>query len=145
MRTHLAVVVDETEVPGIARLRHRWDPLMAAGVPPHITVAYPEEFTDTRPLISRANKAARALGPFLVHLRDPAVFGGHSDRGLYVSVDDPGGSRQMLRTMLLLAPPFTAMDIAPRLTVVHPRTSQQGLLAWDDVRRLQFEQVLTVS
>lgn len=63
-RTHLAFVFDEAVVPELAALRHRFDPVMAAGVPPHTTVVYPEEYTDVELLIEWAEAIAARTKPF---------------------------------------------------------------------------------
>ena len=58
-RTHLTLRFNESDAGDLAELRHRYDPVMAAGVGPHVTVVYPEEFNDLDVLMGRARDLAR--------------------------------------------------------------------------------------
>ncbi len=58
------MVFAESELPAIAAARHRWDPGMATGAPPHVTLVYPEEFDDVDLLSNRAEEAASQFGLF---------------------------------------------------------------------------------
>lgn len=128
-RTHLMFVFDESAMAELASLRHRFDPVMAAGVPPHTTVAYPEEFTDLDLLIERAKDITATTDPFTMHGTRFVTDGDQGQGGVFLELADPSGSWQHLRHHLL-APPFTPLDVRPHLTMVHPRTSDRGTEAW---------------
>ena len=49
-----------------------------------------------------------------------------------VSVSDPSGSWHALRHQLLV-PPFEPLAKSPHITIVHPRTSDQGKAASDEL------------
>ncbi|MDD9935159.1 MAG: hypothetical protein OXT09_16220 [Myxococcales bacterium] len=72
-RRHLMFLLDESEQLELARLRHAWDPRMAAGVPPHVTLVYPEETNDERLLLERGASLASASSPFALTLGLSAI------------------------------------------------------------------------
>nr|WP_269091209.1 2'-5' RNA ligase family protein [Actinopolymorpha cephalotaxi] len=105
-------------------LRRRWDPLMAARAPAHVTVTYPEETGDDELLLRRAARVAADTPRFRLGLA--AVFaedGGHG--GVFLSVEDVDGGWARLRRHLL-APPFRPVGFPPHVTVAHPRTAPDG-------------------
>ena len=133
LRTHLMFLVPHLEHPRIVELRRRWDPAMAAGVPPHITVAYPEEHQrQLELLVERAAEVAVITPPFPLELGPVAAHDGGAG-GVFVAVADPTGSWQDLRKRIL-TPPFDALPLEPHLTLVHPRTSDRGEEAWRALR-----------
>ena len=133
-RVHLTFVLDEAALPIIAAERHRWDPAMATGVPPHVTLVYPEEFNDHRQiLVDRAEDAAAMVGPFALHLDGLVTHGDRGESGVFAAVSDPTGSWQRLR-QTIVRPPLEPRDVAPHVTVVHPRTSDRGAAAWSQLQ-----------
>lgn len=97
---------------------------MAAVVPAHVTVAYPEEVTDENLLLRRAKGCLGTVSPF--RLRLGGVIAAEAGRGgVFVAVHDVDGGWTDLRRRLLAAP-MTALDVPAHVTVAHPRTSTQG-------------------
>ena len=105
---------------------------MAAGVPPHVTLVYPEEVTDEALLVERAHRAAEAFCPFTVTL-GPVVADEDGHGGVFASVGDPTHSWNDLRQRIL-EPPFRRVDVHPHATIVHPGTSNEGPAAWGQER-----------
>jgi 2'-5' RNA ligase superfamily len=105
---------------------------MARVVPAHVTVTYPEEITDERLLLNRAERQLDTVTPF--RLRLGAVFAEDEGRGgAFVAVDDiDGGWAEMRRR--LLAEPMTPVDFPAHLTVAHPRTSRRGTACYAALR-----------
>jgi hypothetical protein len=98
--------------------------MMAAVVPAHVTVTYPEETTDEDLLLHRAELLTGTVAPF--RLRLGGVFAVDQGRGgVFVAVHDTDGGWADLRRRLL-AEPMTALDIPAHATVAHPRTSTRG-------------------
>lgn len=128
MRRHLTIVVGEATVPEVAAARHRWDPVMAAGVPPHASVIYPEDHDDLDALLTRARAVCPATPPFVLTL-GAVTADADGAGGVFVALDDPTGGWSRLRRALL--PAAGALHgIGPHLTIVHPRTSSRGPEAW---------------
>lgn len=132
VRRHLMFVFEEDELSEIADMRRRWDPIMARGVPPHVTLAYPEEFDDQELLLERARVAGTAIGPFSLVCGEVVACDGGAN-GVFLAVEDASGSWNELRKSLL-STPFSRFDVLPHLTIVHPRTSDRGAAAWRDLR-----------
>ena len=143
-RVHLTIGFDDADLPAIAEARRQWDPDMARGVPPHVTLAYPEEFDAETLLVYRAADAATKFGPFSMHASGVFVDGDDGIGGLFCAVSDPSKSWAGLRR-LILQPPFSPHDVAPHITIVHPRTSARGAQAWDALRGSEFDYPLTVT
>ncbi len=129
-RTHLTLSFDAAAVGEVAELRHTYDPAMAATVGPHVTVAYPEEFTDLELLMTRARTIAERTCPFVLIGTGFVTEGDDGEGGVFIDLDDPTGSWTELRRQLL-APPFAPIGVRPHMTIVHPRTSNLGPLAWE--------------
>jgi hypothetical protein len=59
-RHHLTILVPDGAVRDrVEPERSRWDPTMAAGVPAHVSVVYPEEVVDFDALLERVPVATR--------------------------------------------------------------------------------------
>ncbi|HEY0697304.1 MAG TPA: 2'-5' RNA ligase family protein, partial [Micromonospora sp.] len=124
MRRHLCVVPTGPGIDVVRRWRHAWDPVMAAVVPAHVTVAYPEETVDEELLLRRAQRCVGTVGPFRLRLGE--VFAADAGRGgVFLAVHDVDGAWAGLRRRLLAAP-MTPVDFPAHLTIVHPRTSSRG-------------------
>jgi len=132
VRRHLTIVLSDDAAGEVAGFRHRWDPLMAAGVPPHISLVYPEEYDDTDLLVQRAREQIPRFEAFAMELAD-VVAEDDGAGGVFVSVVDRAGKWHALRDALL-APPWRRLGIPPHVTVVHPRTSDRGPEAWRSLR-----------
>ncbi|WP_199547138.1 2'-5' RNA ligase family protein [Streptomyces sp. N35] len=128
-RRHLCVALAGVE--RIERWRGEWDPVMAAAVPAHVTVVYPEETTDEALLIGRAEQYCATSAPFRLGLGEVrAVDDGRG--GVFVAVDDVEGGWARLRAQLL-APPLRPLGIPAHVTLAHPRTSERGPLCWAEL------------
>jgi hypothetical protein len=127
-RHHVAVRPPAAVAAPLQRWRVRFDPVMAARAPAHVTVVYPEELPD--PALQVARAAAVARPPFRLALGAVRRSGGW----VGVAVEDVDGGWAGLRAELL-APPFGPLDVGPpHLTIVHPRTSDAAEAAWHALR-----------
>lgn len=113
MRRHLCVLPVGPAVERVERWRRAWDPAMAAVVPAHVTVTYPEEAADEELLLRRAG--AGLGGAFRLRLGE--VFA--AEGGVFVAAEDLDGGWTRMRNRLLDAP----LDFPAHMTVAHPRTS----------------------
>jgi hypothetical protein len=121
---HMCVIVAGAAAEPVQQWRHTWDPVMAALVPAHVTVTYPEEIVDEALLLRRAESCLGAMSPFQLRLGE--IFTDHGGRGgVFVAVHDVEAGWSGLRRQLL-AEPMTPLDVPPHVTVAHPRTSTQG-------------------
>ena len=91
---------------------------MAALVPAHVTVTYPEETPDESLLLRRAEKIAGETPPFRLRVGTPFT----AESGVFLTVDDVEAGWSTLKRRLL-TPPMTPVDFPPHVTVAHPRTS----------------------
>jgi 2'-5' RNA ligase superfamily protein len=124
MRRHMCVIVTGAAAEPVQQWRHTWDPVMAALVPAHVTITYPEETVDEDLLLRRAESCLGAVVPFRLGLGE--VFSDTGGRGgVFVAVHDIEAGWSGLRRRLL-AEPMTPFDVPPHVTVAHPRTSTQG-------------------
>ncbi|MDD9946442.1 MAG: NUDIX domain-containing protein [Myxococcales bacterium] len=138
-RRHPMFLLDEDAPAELVRLRERWDPSMAARVPPHVTLAYPEETSDERLLLQRAAAVARDISPFTITLGPLAAKDGGRG-GVCVSVGDPTGSWSHMRAQLL-RPPLLRLEVSAHATIVHPRTSNRGAEAWGELSTRELGEV----
>ncbi len=134
-RTHFTFVFADADVPDLAALRHRFDPDMAAIVPPHVTAVYPEEHANLHMLVERARSVTTKLSPFTLTGVDFVSDSDAGDVAVFVTLDDASGTLQKLRNKLLS--PASSIRVIPiHLTIVHPRTSVRG----DEARDLLADQ-----
>ncbi|WTX00803.1 2'-5' RNA ligase family protein (plasmid) [Streptomycetaceae bacterium NBC_01309] len=125
VRRHLMAVLPDTAVAELVLWRQSWDPVMAAVVPAHVTIVYPEETADEALLLERADEQFAGTAPFRLRLGEVVAAGDGRD-GVFVSVSDVDGTWGELRRRLLV-PPMTRLRVVPaHATVVHPRTSGRG-------------------
>jgi hypothetical protein len=124
VRRHLCLTLTGPVTGQVERWRHRWDPAMAAVVPAHVTVTYPEETTDEQLLLHRAARHTATTAPFRLRLGQVIADDGGRG-GVFIAVHDVDGGWAALRRQLLVAP-MTPLDVAPHVTVAHPRTSTRG-------------------
>ncbi|OLF14813.1 2'-5' RNA ligase family protein [Actinophytocola xanthii] len=128
LRRHLCVLLDATATGPVQEWRQRWDPVMAAVVPAHLTVVYPEEVADEPLLLRRVESSLATTTPFRLRL-GAVVAEADGAGGVFVAVDDLDGGWAALRNALLTAP-MTPADVPPHVTLVHPRTSRRGAGCW---------------
>jgi hypothetical protein len=133
VRRHLTIVIDPHAVREVAALRHRWDPAMAAGVPPHVTVVYPDEHVDLG--------AVGATAPFRLELGQVVAEGGGAG-GVFVEVRDVDGGWTALRQRVVRS---GRRQVRPHITIVHPRTSDRGPVAWAALRGTRCSATLAVT
>jgi 8-oxo-dGTP diphosphatase len=127
----------------IDRLRRQWDPAMAAVVPPHLSVVYPEAADDDALLRQRLDAAlagARAF-PLDIH-RVASDADGRG--GVFLLVHDRTGALRAIKHAVL-APPFAVAGIPLHVTIVHPRTSDRGPEAFAALRHDAPQGSFTVS
>src|SRR5688572_14224584 len=86
--------------PGVAEvieeLRRTWDPRMAAQIPAHMTLVYPQEAPLVGLLVERLRDASAHALPFRLRLSGTDCFGRPED-GVYIQVDDIEGGYRKLR------------------------------------------------
>jgi len=137
---HATVFVDPIASDIEAR-RRRWDPVMAAQIAAHVTVAYPREVADLDDMTERVRAAASSATPFELEL-GAVVDTGDPDYGVFVEVRDVDGGWARLRDAIA----GTERDDrrTPHVTLVHPRTSGLGRIAWGELERLDLRRRVVV-
>lgn len=126
----------------IESLRHAWDPIMAAQIAAHVTLAYPQEAPNRDLLMSRLRTACTRAVPFRLRLGGTAYFGRPED-DIYIAVEDVDGGYQDLHEDIL-RPPFNSVKFPPHVTLIHPRTSSLGRDYWEKSRYQVSEAEFTV-
>jgi 8-oxo-dGTP pyrophosphatase MutT (NUDIX family) len=110
--------------------RVHWDPVMATLIAPHVTVAYPNEVPVLDVMVERVRRAATGAPSFSLRLAE-VVHGGDPNDGVFVAVDDADKQWARLRSAIAGA---AAAEVPPHVTLVHPRTSGLGAVAFDALR-----------
>lgn len=144
-RHHLTILLPDGAVRTLVEPeRSRWDPTMAAGVPAHVSLVYPEEVADFDALIARAEGVVHEQAGFPLDVRE--VLRTDEPDGVFVGlgVTDRTGAMAVLRRALL-PPASTPLGIPPHVTVVHPRTSDRGDDAAAALRRAELAGSFTVT
>ena len=128
---HLTLFLDPKAGEPIEALRRRWDPAMASQIAAHVTVAYPSEIESIDTAVERLHLAAARVAAFRLRLTSPARRTGHH-WWIGAEVDDVDGGWRGLRDRLV---PTAAQrpDVAPHVTIVHPRHSNLGADAWSEL------------
>jgi 2'-5' RNA ligase len=133
--------------PGIAEpieaVRQEWDPVMAAQISAHVTLAYPQEAPLADLLVARVRAASQHTPPFRLRLGALRYFERPED-GVYIEVEDIDGDYRRLRQHLLY-PPFQRIAFPPHVTLIHRRTSPRGRDFWDHSRYQPDVQEFTVA
>jgi hypothetical protein len=126
VRRQVTVFADGAVGTDIARLRRRWDPVMAERIGPHVTVVY--EVDDD--LLERLDTVASSTPPFTLELERPQCWGGPAG-GIYFPVVDEAGALDELRARLGAVAP-AGVTYRPHVTITHPRTTpaDRALAAW---------------
>ncbi|HEX4493493.1 MAG TPA: NUDIX domain-containing protein [Acidimicrobiia bacterium] len=119
----------------VEAVRRRWDPVMAAQIAAHVSVAYPSGGGDVDDLTARVAEVAPRHAPFVLEL-GAVVNDGDPALGIFVAVRDVEGGLARLRDGI--ADDGGRADVPPHVTLVHPRTSGLGVVAWSEVRALDL-------
>jgi 8-oxo-dGTP diphosphatase len=129
-RPHLTAFLDFGVSTPIEAVRTMWDPAMAAQIRAHVTVAYPAELDSFD--AGTARRLTAELSPFRLR------FGGVERDGdwVFIAVDDIDGGWADLRQRLL---PPCATVVQPHVTLVHPRTTNRGPVAWAAISATEFD------
>lgn len=129
VRRQVTVFVDGPVGEGIARLRRRWDPVMADRIGPHVTVVY--DVDDD--LVERLNTVASATPPFTLGLEHPRCWDVPVG-GVYFPVVDEVGALDGLRARLGATSPV-GVTYRAHVTIMHPRTTpaDRALAAWAEL------------
>lgn len=134
---HVTLFVPDPVATRVDRLRKRWDPAMADEIAPHVTVAYPDELGTIEAALAFLDSAARQVASFELRLGDVVHDGDPSD-GVFIEVDDVEGAWARLRRLAVASSGEAAHDVPPHVTIVHPRTSALGALAWTELGGLRM-------
>jgi 2'-5' RNA ligase len=126
---HATIFVPPAAAGPSTAARRRWDPVMAAQIDAHVTLAYPREAPSRELLIERLHEVARRVAPFRLQL---GRLGYHErpEAAVYVEVVEVDGGYARMREALLGAP-FRPSAHPPHVTIVHPRTSTRGRECWE--------------
>jgi 2'-5' RNA ligase len=127
----------------IEAVRQEWDPVMAAQIRAHITLAYPQEAPLADLLVARLRTACYHTAPFRLRLGALAYFE-RPEEGVYIEVQDIDRDYRRLRQHLL-CPPFQPIAFPPHVTLIHPRTSARGRDFWNHGRYQPDDQEFTVA
>jgi 2'-5' RNA ligase len=139
---HATVFLDRSVAAAIEVLRDRWDPVMASQISAHVTVTYPAEVASLDDLMQRVGAAAEKVGRFRLQLGKVRCFDRPED-GVFVEVADLDGGWRALRKAICSS--AGQLDVKPHVTVVHPRTSDQGSSAWERLSGQRFDGEMTAA
>src|SRR4051812_17093371 len=113
----------------IEAMRRTWDPLHAASIAAHVTLAYPWEIANLDAM-ARAAAAAADAGLIRLGLDGPRLV---TPAGpLVVEAIDVDGT--FARARLAGMGARAASRVEPHVTLVHPGTSDRAAEAWDALR-----------
>lgn len=119
---HSTVFLPSELAATIDQWRVQWDPAMAAQIAPHVTVAYPHQVHGVADMQTRVARAARQVGPFELRV-GPLAGPDATDGWVGLCLEDVDGGWQALRERIMHTDARAQEDIAPHITLVHPRTS----------------------
>lgn len=135
-RPHATAFLDPRHSGPVERLRARWDPVMARQIAAHVTLVYPEELSGPADLGQLAAAAAGVTAPFTIAL-GPAFYVGSPADGVFLRVHDIDGGIARFRAAAVPAGPM--IDFPSHVTIVHPRTSDRGRQAWDELEDTRID------
>lgn len=141
-RPHALVFLDPDRSGPVEDLRARWDPVMAGQIAAHVTLIYPEEVPPGADLGRLAAAAAAATSPFTIAL-GPAFYADSPAEGVFLLVDDLDGGIGSFRSAAV--PPGHTIGFPPHVTIVHPRTSERGPQAWDELAATRIDARFTIT
>ena len=133
---------NKCELGPVEDLRARWDPVMARQIAAHVTLIYPEEIPASTDLGQLAVTAAASTAPFTIAL-GPAFHVGSPADGVFFHVHDLDGGIGLFRATAV--PPDRMIDFPPHVTIVHPRTSDRGHQAWDELAGTHIDARFTIT
>ena len=139
---HATAFLDAGHSGPVENLRARWDPVMARQIAAHVTLIYPEELPDGADLGQLAAAAAARTPKFSIAL-GPAFYVGSPADGVFLHVHDIDRGIALFRAIAV--PPARMIDFPPHVTVVHPRTSDRGRQAWDELADTHIDARFTVT
>lgn len=126
---HATIFVAPERAGAIEAVRREWDPVMAAQIAAHVTLAYPREAPLIDLLVERLRVACARMSPFRLRL-DESVRTERPDGAVYLTVGDIDGGYQRMREAIL-RPPFHDDTVSPHVSLVHPRPSRRGREFWE--------------
>ncbi|WP_433795318.1 2'-5' RNA ligase family protein [Actinoplanes sp. CA-252034] len=164
MRRHLTILLAGPPATLLESRRQTWDPVMAAVVPAHVTLLYPEEalirqpagptprpeIRDGRPAQERVLEPRQVEEPIAgtapFRLRLGAIITlDEGQGGVFVAVQDVDGAWAHLRHRILGQAPGLTSGFPPHATIVHPRTSSRGPECWEALRGSSLSGEFTIS
>jgi 8-oxo-dGTP diphosphatase len=107
-------------------VRAYWDPAMAAQIGAHVTAVYPGELAELSEVLERVAVAASETPPFRLRLGTV----GCEEGWVFVAAEDIDGAFHAFRRAVL-GP--AATDGRPHVTLVHPRTTNRGAVACEEL------------
>jgi 2'-5' RNA ligase len=128
-RHHAMLFPRGPQLDEVEALRRVWDPVMAAKIPAHITLVYPDEHSGLEALRQRVNTVCRQSSVFQVRFGGFRAFPPPDDGCVYLEVVDVESRLAALRRQVI-EPPFDPIDFPFHLTVIHPRTSGAAAEFW---------------
>jgi 8-oxo-dGTP diphosphatase len=128
---HTTAFLNASAAARVDVLRAAWDPAMAHQIAAHVTVTYPAEIDSVDLLLDRLQGAADRIAPFRLRLGRIAHFG-RPDAGIFIEVDDVDEGWSRVRESILGSGAHR-LDIEPHVTIVHPRTTNRGPAAWEQL------------
>jgi len=141
-RPHATAFLDPRHSGPVEDLRARWDPVMAGQIAAHVTLIYPEEFPPDADPEQLAAAGAAATAPFRI-ATGPAFYVGSPADGVFLGVHDLDAGLARFRAAAVR--PGRMIDFPPHVTIVHPRTSDRGRQAWDELAGARIDAVFTVT
>jgi hypothetical protein len=115
---------------------------MARQIAAHVTLVYPEELPPGAELEQLAATGAAATAPFRLAL-GPAFYVGLPADGVFLRVHDLDTGLARFRAAAI--PPGRMIGFPPHVTIVHPRTSDRGRQAWDELAGTRIDARFTVT
>ena len=126
----------------VENLRVRWDPVAARQIAAHVTLVYPEDFPSAADPGRVAATAAANTAPFRIAI-GPAFHVGSPADGVFLRVHDLDDGIARFRAAAAL--PARLTDFPSHVTIVHPRTSDCGHQAWDELDNIRIDGPFTIT
>jgi 8-oxo-dGTP pyrophosphatase MutT (NUDIX family) len=127
LRSPHATVFLDPIASDIEAVRRRWDPVMASQIAAHVTVGYPADIADLDEMTARVAAAANH-DAFAIELGAVATDRDPAD-GVFVGVRDVDRGFARVRHAIV-GGRDDGTPAVPHVTLVHPRMSGLGALAW---------------
>jgi 8-oxo-dGTP diphosphatase len=140
---HTTAFLDASAAARVDVLRATWDPALAGQIAAHVTVTYPVEIDSVDVLLDPLQAAAGSIAPFRLRLGRIAHFG-RPDAGIFIEVDYVDEGWSGLRESLL-GTAADRLDVEPHVTIVHPRTTNRGPAAWEQLAGKRVDAEVNVN